>query len=92
MPIIVEEEEEPTIITLGSIEHLPKRKVNGKLIGSKRNHASHISRKRIQTMFNVQKAKDKLLDIRKNINQIIDEGCNNYNNLPPPAASTLVIF
>ena len=92
MPIIMEEEEEPQIITPSSSEHFPKRKVNGELIGIKRNYVSHVSRKRIQAIINAQTAKDKLLGIRKGINQIIVEGSKHHNNSPPPAASTLVTF
>ena len=91
MPIIMEEEEGLPIITPSSSTNFPKQKVNAEIIGSKRNHASHASRKRIQAIINSQATKDKLLDLRKNINQIIDEGSNNYYS-PLPAASTLVAF
>jgi len=93
MTIIREEEAEPPIIAPISNDHFPKRQVNGKLIGSKRNHARHVSRKRIQKIIDAQMEKDKLMDIRKGINQIIDEGSKNYNNnSPPPEAKSLVAF
>jgi len=93
MPIVMKEEAEPPIIMPSSNDHFSKRQVNGKLIGSKRNHARHASRKSIQTIINAQTVKDKSMDIRKGINQIIDEGSKNYNNnSPPPAATSLITF
>jgi len=91
MPTIMEEEVAPPIITPSSNNHLPKWQVNGELICSKRNHTRHASRKRIQTIIDAQTTKDKLMDIRKGVNQTIDEESKNYNNNSPPLVATSLI-
>ena len=50
----------------------PKRRVNGEIIGSKRNHVKYIKKKRLATIVKRQQAKDTLVALCKTIKDITD--------------------